>query len=290
MVIAPRSVATIQLPAAVANLVKREANHNSLPLGLAFIVGILWLASDALLRKRMKKVFGCTLDDDGVPRYRNATGFSTQLVFLPCLFLLSFASNGFSFNQWSRTAGEELFTEDGSRFYDWAFCYVFAAYMLTDVALLQHLSLLLRLHHVGCLVGLAIGFAGLPSGFPLFAAGVISLELGSAALNLSCLYPHRYFRLFTVVMTVSNSVAVCCCALWLGCAERLTTQVFVVGLLSIFITFRQKTVFDEIGKHRAAVPCTPLRPKKVDQRSESPRSPMFLKFSMQSTRDHGITG
>jgi len=244
MPLTPPNVARIDLPWSP-----------SLPLGLAFVVGILWLTVDVVLRWRLPKSFGTKEDEDGVPRYRCVSGFATQLVFLPCLFLLSLASSGFSISAWSQRAGAAYFTEDGSRFYDWAFCYVFAAYMLTDVVVLKHLSILLKLHHIGCVLGLAIGFAGLPSGFPLFAAGVFALELGSAALNVYCLYPHRHDCLYAyvVVMTISNCVGALCCALWIGYAgdPSLTTQAAVVGLMTVFIVIRQKTAIEMMAKHGA---------------------------------------
>jgi hypothetical protein len=291
----PRCVASVKLPAAIVDAFfpakSQQGEPVSVPLGLAFLIGILWLASDSLLRKGLSARFGSTLDEDGVPRYRCASGFSTQLVFLPCLFLLSFASNNFSLDTWSQRAGAAHFTEEGTRFFDWAFCYVFAGYMLSDVVLLKKLSFLLKLHHVGCLLGLALGFAGLPAGFPLFAAGVLSLELGSAAMNLWCLYPHRsaFFRVYAVVMTLSNTFSAVCCAMWIGHAEYLATQLGGVGLSCLFILIRQKTVFDAMAKRaaEAAGTASPKASKKPDPvetaRCESPKSAMSLlgNFSMR---------
>ena len=158
----PHSFVKVALP---AKIVKPFVLNNStaqldaddsmqIPLGAAFIVGLLWFVFDWRVRKHASKVFGSVLDDDGMPRWRCASGVATQLVVLPTLFGLSLRSSGYSLSAWSETAGSAYFTEEGLRFYDWAFCYVFAAYMLSDVVLLKGtLSFLLKLHHVGCLIG-----------------------------------------------------------------------------------------------------------------------------------------
>ena len=256
----------------------------SYPFGIAFLVGVVWLMCDWCLRRGLSRRFGDQLDEDGVPRWRCATGIFTQLLFLPCLFLLSLAGSRFSLAAWSETAGKALATREGERFYDWAFCYVFALYMLTDVLLLKHLSFLLKLHHVGCLLGLAIGLAVVPSGFPFFAAGVLSLELGSAAMNLWCLYPNRTdtFGLYFALMSASNLGGLACYVAWAPCCEYLATRVVGGAMSLIFTAIRQKTAIEALAKRVAT------RKRRVSERarSESPKSPMaFLAFRGRSRRD-----
>ena len=155
----PHAIVKWALPAKLAkpfvlNQTAIDEESLQIPLGASFLVGILWFFFDWRVRKHASKTFGSVLDEDGMPRWRCASGVATQLLVLPALFGLSLASSGYSLSAWSETAGSAYFTEDGLRFYDWAFCYVFAAYMLSDVVLLKStLSFLLKLHHVGCLIG-----------------------------------------------------------------------------------------------------------------------------------------
>ena len=252
----PHAVASVPLPLSIAKHLLPTNNQTvvpeddgwgevaKVPLGCAFIVGIGWLFFDWCLRKRVRPRLGCDLDDEGMPRWRCATGIATQLLVFPTLFVLSLASFGFSFSTWSRTAGSAFFTETGVRFYDWAFMYVFAAYMLQDVIVCRELSFMMKLHHVGCLLGLFFAFAGCPSGFPYFVAGAVALEAGSAALNVYCLYPHRRDAqwLFVIGMSSSNAAAVLCCAAWLCLSFPLAAKVFAGGLTGTFVYIRQNGV------------------------------------------------
>ena len=54
----------------------------------------------------------------------------------------------------------------------------------------------------------------------------LSLEIGSASMNLFCLYPHRRdcLRTYAVVMTASNLLGAYCFLGWAACAEMLPTR------------------------------------------------------------------
>lgn len=128
------------------------------PLGAAWVVGIAWLLCSAWVRKQCKRREKWqAVDDFGLPLWRCATGMWTQLLVLPSLFALSLAWANFSVDGWADTAGAAWFTENGKRFWDWCFCYVFAGYMIEDLVLLR-IGPLMMLHHVGCLVGLLFAF------------------------------------------------------------------------------------------------------------------------------------
>eukprot|EP00324_Dicrateria_rotunda_P003867 CAMPEP_0206172068 /NCGR_PEP_ID=MMETSP1474-20131121/44527_1 /ASSEMBLY_ACC=CAM_ASM_001110 /TAXON_ID=97495 /ORGANISM="Imantonia sp., Strain RCC918" /LENGTH=103 /DNA_ID=CAMNT_0053579991 /DNA_START=81 /DNA_END=388 /DNA_ORIENTATION=- len=97
---------------------------------------------------------------------------------------------------WSDACALALFPSDGTRFYDWAFGYIFTAYMIEDVIVATKLDALMIWHHVGCLLGYYIAFSAIPSGYPYFFAGCIAFEVGSAAFNVYCLYPSRPMAAF----------------------------------------------------------------------------------------------
>jgi len=162
----------------------------ALPLGAAWVVGVMWLLCSAWVRKQCKRREAwLTVDDFGVPLWRCATGMWTQLLVLPTLFALSLACANYSLDGWVDTAGAAWFTVNGQRFWDWCFCYVFAGhfaqahwqplrvfmhpgkrapapllrahpassflvagYMLEDMVLLR-IGPMMMIHHIGCLMG-----------------------------------------------------------------------------------------------------------------------------------------
>ena len=154
-----------------------------------------------------------------------------------------------------RVAGEHLFTPDGQRYFDWAFVYIFAGYMIEDLVLHRCAPIMLA-HHVACLLGLAFAFVGVPAGFPWFLAGAVSLELGSAALNLHCLSPtdRRALFVYTVAMTLSNAVAALSLARWVGLTAHWGSATVGVTISAAFLYFRQKDVFEAVGSQLRAKP------------------------------------
>jgi len=160
----------------------------------------------------------------------------TQLVVMPLLFYLSWAQRDFSMVVWSQEAGRALFTTDGTRWYDWAFGYVFGAYLMEDL-LLDTVDTLMIWHHIGCCVGHILAFAVLPYGFPYYFGGAVALEFGSALYNLYCLYPSSKGMAWTFLasMTLSNAVAACFCYTWLTLDFPLSAKVGSLPLSSAHI-------------------------------------------------------
>ena len=166
------AILSLKVPAALASAFPLHANETvvssgwepvGVPVGTAFAVGLVWIVCNNFVRRTAKPRWGSELDDFGMPIWRCATGMWTQCLVLPSLFLLSLMQWGFCMEAWHQAAGEHLFTPDGQRYYDWAFVYIFAGYMLEDFVL-HRCSAIMIAHHAGCLVGLAFGFAGLPAG------------------------------------------------------------------------------------------------------------------------------
>ena len=122
----------------------------SLPLGTAFAVAITWILVGAFVRRRSKSIFGDGLDNWGMPRFCAASKMWTQLLVLPSLLLLALRQYHFRLEEWQLAAGSAFFTVDGQRYWDWAFMYIFACFMLEDMVLLSQMSAMMRLHHVGC--------------------------------------------------------------------------------------------------------------------------------------------
>merc|ERR1719277_1327210 len=70
------------------------------------------------------------------------------------------------------------------------------------------LSNLLKLHHAVCVVCHAYACLSALAGFPYYFAGVVALEMGSAATSLHALWPKRFRGLLlNGTMTVSNALA-----------------------------------------------------------------------------------
>ena len=96
------------------------------PLGAAWLVGVAWLVSSALVRKLCRKNPSWTSTDEfGLPLYLCASHMWTQIMVLPAIFLLSLACANYSISGWVDTASSTWFTANGQRFWDWCFFYVF---------------------------------------------------------------------------------------------------------------------------------------------------------------------
>jgi len=229
--------------------------------GAAYTVGVAWLAFDKVLQSVAINRFGCNLVSGGTPRWQCWTKLWTQLLVMPGIFCLSYAQHGFSMHRWSEVAETVLFSTDGTRWYDWAFGYVFGAYLLEDL-FNESIDALLIWHHVGCMLGHLVAFVLLPSGFPYYFGGAVALEFGSALYNLYCLYPSARGMAwaFLLSMTLSNMVAACFCIVWLRRDFPLHAKVFSGVVTSIFIIIRQKEAMSEV---RAATATSKL----VEERS-----------------------
>lgn len=96
----------------------------------ALIPALAWASFEPWLMRTCKPVFGSRIVNGGGMRWQCATKLWTQLVVLPSLFLLSLSTFAFSMQAWSDACALALFPSDGTRFYDWAFGYIFTAYMI----------------------------------------------------------------------------------------------------------------------------------------------------------------
>jgi len=250
-------ILSLKVPAAIAQafplhnetVATSGWEHVGVPVGTAFAVGLVWLVCGIFVRRTAKPRWGSELDEFGMPIWRCVTGLWSQCFVFPALFLCSLAQWGFSMQAWQQASGEHLFTPDGQRYYDWAFVYIFAGYMVEDFVL-HRCSALMVAHHAGCLLGLAFAFIGVPAGFPWFFAGVVSLELGSAVLNLHCLWPkdRRALYAFMVGMTISNVAAVYFALRWTAHAAYWSSIGLDLVLTATFVYFRQEPVIDEALK------------------------------------------
>lgn len=264
-------------PAFGAYIEKVDSNfaHVSLPIGFAFVALFVWLVVGALVRRQAKPRWGEVKDDTGMPLWRCSTGLHTQLLVFPLLFVLSWARAGYSIESWERLAGERLFTYDGARYYDWAFVYIFAGFMVEDLILLQ-LGRTMTLHHIGCLLGLAVAFVGMPASFPYFFAGVVSFELGSALFNLHTLYPRSRAAMWTYVvgMTLSNLCTFLIMCRSLYAEGGVVGKAFGAVLTAIFALVRQQSAVESFNTHVISSP----RPA----RRSLPQGEAFLKASAKA--------
>lgn len=164
-------ILSLKVPAAIAQafplhnetVATSGWEHVGVPVGTAFAVGLVWLVCGIFVRRTAKPRWGSELDEFGMPIWRCVTGLWSQCFVFPALFLCSLAQWGFSMQAWQQASGEHLFTPDGQRYYDWAFVYIFAGYMVEDFVL-HRCSALMVAHHAGCLLGLAFAFIGVPAG------------------------------------------------------------------------------------------------------------------------------
>uniref|UniRef100_A0A7S3ADF6 TLC domain-containing protein n=1 Tax=Haptolina ericina TaxID=156174 RepID=A0A7S3ADF6_9EUKA len=211
----------------------------------------------------------------------------TQLLVMPGIFLLSLAQHNFSMQQWSDEAATVLFSTDGTRWYDWAFGYVFGAYLLEDM-LNDSLDVLMVWHHVGCCLGHFVAFVLLPAGFPFYFGGAVSLEFGSALYNLYCLYPEAKGMAwaFVLSMSLSNLAAAIFCSVWLWQDFPIAAKLFAGIVTSIFIVIRQKECMSEI-KSINTPPPSPQAPRI--RSTAPPRSPEAKSAVPPRARDAAVT-
>ena len=157
------------------------------PLGAAWLVGVAWLVSSALIRKLCRKNPSWTSTDEfGLPLYLCASHMWTQIMVLPAIFLLSLACANYSISGWVDTASSTWFTANGQRFWDWCFFYVFggathesphrcrpgrapapspalpaSGYMVEDLIVFR-LGPMLLLHHIGASAAPSLPRRGAP--------------------------------------------------------------------------------------------------------------------------------
>ena len=214
-----------------------------IPIGTAYVLLLAWGCTGVLVQRLSKRWAGQKLDSYGAPLWIDCAKLWTQLFVLPLVYWCALRSHAFDMERWRATAERSLFTETGERHFDWAFCYIFVAYMLVDFRLFE-LDAVMRAHHVACIVGVLFGFVIFPSGFPYFSSGILALEVGSAALNIFCIFPtHPVARsLYFVLMSASNLVAMCLCWTWMTQEVSASGKAASLILTAGFLAMRQKEV------------------------------------------------
>ena len=182
---------------------------------LGCALGVLWLSHYECLRGELVSIYGDdppSADTGGAPLWRCALALPTQLLVLPGLFGFGWASNGWSMGEWRRRwdAAEVDWNAAESAY----FC-VFGGFMLVDFCICS-VRPVMALHHVVCLLGHVTGVILDPLGMPDYFAGVVALEMGSAACNLYWLYPQSRLAslIYLLGMPLSNLLALYSATQW----------------------------------------------------------------------------
>jgi len=202
----------------------------------------LWIVCNTGIKNYLETWLGGS-DVYGVPRFRLGSGFWTQLFCLPASFYLSIVEYG-SFGNWIENTGcpwDDLWPS--------VFSCVFAAFMIYDFVALRPRPAMV-VHHIVCLFSIFICSVGYPEGFPYYALGVVTMELGSATFNITLLGASHF--VYLVGMTLSNILSVVVFYFWMS---SLTSWigVLLVSVLYIPIVFvRQLSVHLRMSLANAA--------------------------------------
>lgn len=183
-------------------------------LTILFVVAAVHTASTILF----ERTFGESLSY-GAPRWRCALG-----VLFGCSLALVFY--GAEKTRRSKSQRRSVF--------DLIFIVEFAYYLMIDFLIVE-LRTMLKVHHAVCLFGhvcstydlrkmarrfgkgtTIASFFHATAGFRWYFAGVTSFELGSASMNVMCVYPESTLLMmqYILVMTISNVCAVYCSYRW----------------------------------------------------------------------------
>ncbi|KAL3905027.1 MAG: hypothetical protein SGPRY_011066 [Prymnesium sp.] len=172
------------------------------PLLLGATVAVLYSSLLLGFSSHFHLAFGTEVSGffaDGAPRWRCALGVPTQLCALPLLFLGSAWEHAFQLERWSAR-----FAEGHRSASDWAFVFVFVAFLVLDWAIVD-VRFLMAVHHAACLAGHLGGTLVWPAAFAYYFAGVCALELGSASCNIFCLYPSSVVVAYLYLLTMSTT-------------------------------------------------------------------------------------
>ena len=199
--------------------------------GASVLPSVIWTFFNCCLQSYFKSWLGCRTDASGMPRFRLASGLVTQLFLLPAIFVLSvnkcesFCSDCV-FNDWS-----------------WSFCCVFASYMVADLVSFR-LSKIMKIHHITCIISAVVCFSIYPDSFPYYAMGVVSMEVGSAAFNVTLLGASEF--VYIVIMSVSNLCSIIIFYVW---ASSTSTwgDILVHGSMFVpLVIIRQRGIYNRI--------------------------------------------
>ena len=173
----------------------------------------------------------------GPAQWKSALALPTQVIVFPAIVLYGLLENG-GMPGWCSTLGG-VWGSAASR----AFLYWFALFLLIDFVIIEkdQLRIMFILHHIICLIGHCIAMS-MPSSWPWYVCGSVTLELGSASCNYYCLHsnPHRA-TIYVYGMTVSNLVAIGCMARFVQLSEAgVAWNAFIAITLLALTFFRQK--------------------------------------------------
>lgn len=173
----------------------------------------------------------------GPAQWKSALALPTQVIVFPAIVLYGLLENG-GMPGWCSTLGG-VWGSAASR----AFLYWFALFLLIDFVIIEkdQLRIMFILHHIVCLIGHCIAMS-MPSSWPWYVCGSVTLELGSASCNYYCLHsnPHRA-TIYVYGMTVSNLVAIGCMARFVQLSEAgVAWNAFIAITLLALTFFRQK--------------------------------------------------
>ena len=136
--------------------------------------------------------------------------------------------------------------------FGWVYVYLFLAYMVVDFFWIE-LRLMLRIHHVTCILGHLLSVFLWKTGFPLYFTGAVVLEIGSAGMNVYVLDPESDVCLivYAVLMTLSNLAAVACSYHWCRIPEiRPRVFAYLWFLITILLAYlRQKKMMELAVEH-----------------------------------------
>lgn len=261
-----------------------------LPRGLA--VAALGLA---LLQVLGRCAYPKRADGDvlmgNMPRWRCLTVLPLAFVMLPLLYAAALAQHGFSLERWSAALGRDA-PHDA---YTLALVCLLSLYWALDFVQWRA-RFILRVHHVVCIVTMALGVIYARAGFPYMLGGICVLELGSGSASVIALWPplgvyehigpggQRYGPTWQgwawVHVTVMAATGVGALAAGVLCVARLTDSRVdrVVGVWGLSATvglifFRQEEAVRLARKARPASEANETgRPLPPPRRRQTPKT------------------
>lgn len=171
------------------------------------VLTFFWCVQFYVLYEYVFKVseWGNDVDLMDTPKWRDAVVLPTQLLVFPSLLAASLRANARSF----RDAWKGKRVRNGLDAHQTTYAYVFTLFALSDFVIYSEMRTVLVLHHIIVCVANVLSMREWTDGFPLYFAGAVALELGSASVNLAMLFPESVvFKMcYVIVMTLSNVVA-----------------------------------------------------------------------------------
>lgn len=213
---------------------------SSVPFASSCCIGLAWFSAHMLLARAAVRTFGTEVIE-GTPRWRSAAGPGTSLVTLPAIFAASLWTAG-SFDLWSQRCAEL-----GLGVFDWGFFLVFTGLMITDFVQGVLCSYLLIAHHLVCILCHLFACFFALAAFPFYFAGVVALELGSAATCVHSVWPKAFpASRMMLVMTVSNVFATLCTSYWFSTLlDTIPISSWIGSLIScVLVLLRQKDAIE----------------------------------------------